>query len=267
MVELVEFFSYGFVQKALISGVILSISASLLGVIVLLRRMSFFSDAIAHASLLGIALGLIIQIHPTIGAIAGSILVGLFIAWLTQKRKLSSDTIIGVVFSSSVALAVFIISILDKVSVDLTALLFGNILAVSTQDIWLAGLVLILTLLFLRFYLKKMLKTVFSYDLARVEEKGVELMDYTFLALLALVIAISLKIIGAILVSALIIIPAATAQNLSRNLKQMFLLSLIIGIVSVLVGMFFSFVFDSPSGATIVLSSSFLFLISLFFRK
>lgn len=267
MTELLSFFSYGFVQRALLAGTILSVVTAILGVFVLLRRMSFFSDAIAHASLLGIAIGLIFAVQPIIGAIIGSILVGLLIAALSKKRTLPSDTIIGVVFSSSVALAIFIISILDSVSVDLTALLFGDILAVSQIDIWLAVIVFLLSMIFFKLYRKRMLLGVFSREIAKIEYKSIDRMDYIFLSLLALVIAVSLKILGVILVSALIIVPAASAQNISSNIRQMFIFAIIIGAISVVFGMFLSFIFDSPSGSTIVLVSSIFFVFSLFFRK
>lgn len=267
MTELIEFLSYGFIQRALIAGIITAIVSAALGVFVLLRRMSFFSDAIAHASLLGVALGLLLNINMTVGAIAVSILIGISIASMAKDRTLASDTIIGVVFSSSVALAVFIISLMDSVSVDLTSLLFGDILAVSKVDIWFTVVVAVLTIIFIRVFSKSMLKMIFNRDLAGVESKTVEMMDYLFLALLAVVIAVSLKIVGAILISALIIIPAATAQNISRNIRQMFVISIIVGIVSVILGMFFSFIFDSPSGSTIVLVSSVLFIVSILFKK
>lgn len=267
MTDLANFIGFAFVQRALIAGIILALVGATLGVFVLLRRMSFFSDAIAHVSLLGIALGFLLQINITIGAIAASVLIGLTIANLARRQNLASDTIIGVVFSASVALAIFIISLLDTVTVDLTSLLFGDILTVTRIDIWLGLIVLALTVLFLRYYTKPMLKMIFNRDIAVVEHKGIEVMDYLFLGLLALAIAVSLKIVGAILVSALIIIPAATAQNISSNLRQMFVISIIVGIVSVILGMFFSFVFDSPSGSTIVLIASILFTLSLLFRK
>lgn len=266
MTPLFTFLSYAFIQRSLIAGVVLAVVAALLGVFVVLRRMSFFSDAIAHASLAGVAIGLILSVHPTIGAVAVSVGIALLMGSIVQKRALASDTAIGVLFSSSIALAVFLISLMPNLRVDLSSLLFGDILAVSTTDIWISTILLLLTLVFLAVASKPLLTLVFNRDLVEVEQKHIARIDYAFLALLAITIAVSLKIAGAILVSALIIVPAATAQNLARNVRHMFLLSVAIAITSVLSGMYLSFLFDSPSGSTIVLVASGMFLLSLFVK-
>lgn len=266
MEALITFFSYAFIQRSLVAGIVLAVVAALLGVFVVLRRMSFFSDAIAHASLAGVAVGLIFSLHPTLGAVAVSVLIALLMGSIVQRRALASDTAIGVLFSSSIALAVFLISLMPNVRVDLSSLLFGDILAVSVTDIRLALALLVGTVLFLSVASKPLLTLVFNRDLVEVEQKNIQRIDYLFLTLLAITIAMSLKIAGAILVSALIIVPAATAQNLARNVRQMFVFSVILAVISVVVGMFFSFLFDSPSGSTMVLVSTMLFIVSLFFK-
>jgi zinc transport system permease protein len=263
MTTLTTFLSYAFIQRSLAAGVILALVAALLGVFVVLRRMSFFSDAIAHASLAGVAVGLILSIHPTVGAVVVSVGIALLMGSIVQKRALSSDTAIGVLFSSSIAFAVFLISLMPNLRVDLSSLLFGDILAVSSADIWISVVLLVLTLIFFAFASKPLLTLVFNRDLVEVEQKNISRIDYAFLALLAMTIAVSLKIAGAILVSALIIVPAAAAQNLARNVRQMFFFSVAIAITSVISGMYLSFLFDSPSGSTIVLVASAMFLLSL----
>lgn len=267
MISFAEFFAYTFIQRSLAAGTILAVVAAVLGVFVVLRRMSFFSDAIAHASLAGVAIGLALQISPTVGAIAISVIIALLMAELTQRKLLSSDTIIGVLFSSSIALAVFIISLLPQYRIDLTSLLFGDILVVSVGDIVLAAALLLATLVVMRLYGKTLIKLTFDRDVARIEDRSVNRVEYLFLFLLGFTIAAALKIVGAILVSALIILPAATAQHISRDLRQMFAISVSVSLISVLLGMYLSFVFDSPSGATIVLVLTTFFLGSLLFRK
>jgi len=267
MAEIEAFLSFPFIQRSLFAGILLAIVAATLGVFVVLRRMSFFSDAIAHASLTGVAIGLLLQIHPTIGAISISVLVGLMLGFIMRKRALAADTIIGVLFSSSVALAIFIISLLPGLQIDITGLLFGNILTTTQADIFMAILLFVLTVLFVRFATKPMLKHTFDPDIAEIEHKNIQLINYLFLALLAFTIAVSLKIVGAILVSALIIIPAASAQNISANLRSMAVWSFVFGLVSVVIGMYLSFVFDTPSGSTIVLASTTIFLLSLALKK
>lgn len=268
MNQIAVFLSYGFIQRSLIAGMLVAVAAALLGVFVVLRRMSFFSDAIAHASLAGVAIGLLLHLHPTIGAIAISLVIAMSMAGLLQKRTLSADTIIGVLFSTALALAVFIISTLPSARGDLNALLFGDILAVSRTDIVLAGALLIATILFMAGFTRSMVLLTFNRELAEVERgKLIRRADYAFLSLLALTIAISLKMIGAILVSALIIIPAATAQNVSRNLRQMFFYAIFFAVLSVVAGLLLSFTFNSPSGSTIVLTSGLFFILSLALRS
>jgi zinc transport system permease protein len=268
MNELAAFFSYAFIQRALIAGILVAVAAALLGVFVVLRRMSFFSDAIAHASLAGVAIGLLLQLHPTVGAIAVSLVIAMSMAGLLQRRTLSADTIIGVLFSTSLALAVFIISSLPSARADLNSLLFGDILAVTRTDILLALALLTATVVFMYLFTRSMVVMTFNRELAEVERgKTIKRVDYAFLGLLALTIAISLKMIGAILVSALIIIPAATAQNISRNLRQMFIFSIIFALLSVIFGLLLSFTFNSPSGSTIVLTSGAFFILSLALRS
>lgn len=267
MDQLTLFFSFPFIQRALIAGLILAVVSAILGVFVVLRRMSFFSDAIAHASLTGVAVGLLLQINPTIGAIVVSILVGLAMGFIMKKQSLASDTIIGVLFSSSVALAIFIISLLPGIQVDITSLLFGNVLTTTTADIYMAIVLLIATALFVRYATKPMLKYTFHTDIAEIEHKEMQVVNYLFLALLSLTIAVSLKIVGAILVSALIIIPAASAQNISKNLRSMVVFALLFGLISVFLGMYLSFIFDAPSGSAIVLTATSIFLLSLVLRR
>lgn len=266
MDALTEFLSFDFVQRSLLAGILLAVSAALLGVFVVLRRMSFFSDAIAHASLAGVAIGLLLGLHPTAGAVGISIAIALLMGTIVQRRSLASDTVIGVLFSSSIAFAVFLISLMPNVRVDLTSLLFGDILAVTLFDVRLAAGLLAATVVFLAVGTKQLLSIVFNRDLASVEHKRIVRLDYVFLGLLAASIAVSLKIAGAILVSALIIVPAATAQNIARNVRQMFVIAVLVSVVSVVAGLFVSFLLDSPSGATMVLVATACFISSLILR-
>lgn len=267
MIAISEFLSYAFIQRSLIAGLVLAVAAALIGVFVVLRRMSFFSDAIAHASLAGVAVGLALNVSPVLGAVLFSIGIALVMAGLTQRRLLASDTIIGVLFSSSIALAVFIISLLPQYRVDLTSLLFGDILVVSRTDIILSVFLLLATVGTMKYCGKTLVKLTFNRDVAMVEDKLVMISEYLFLTLVGFTIAVALKIVGAILVSALIILPAATAQHVSRDLRAMFGISILVAVASVLAGMYASFVFDSPSGATIVLVATAFFLGSFLFRR
>ncbi len=264
---MIDLLSYTFIQRALIAGIIIGVIASVLGVFVILRKMSFFSDAIAHSSLTGVALGVLLAVNPIIGAIVFSILVALGISYLNKKNVLSLDTIIGVFFSSSIALGVVIIGFLRGYRVDLFRFLFGDILGISSLDIIIMSVLGVAVLVFTFFFFKDFAKIAFYRDLAKVEGVPVNIFDYLFMIILALTIAVGIKIAGAILIGPLLIIPAAAAKNIARNLKTMFVMSVVFGILASLTGLVVSYYLDTASGPTIVLMGTFIFIITLSSRK
>jgi len=264
---MIDLLSYPFIQRALIAGVIIGVIAAILGVFVILRKMSFFSDAIAHSSLSGVALGVLFGINPLLGAVVFCVLVALGIAFLNKKGVLSLDSIIGVFFSATVALGVVIIGFLKGYRVDLFKFLFGDILGVSSLDIIIMSVLGVAVIVLVAFLFKDFAKIAFYRDLAQVEGVPVDFFDYLFMAVLALTIAVGLKIAGAILIGPLLIIPAAAAKNIARNLKTMFVLSIVFGILSSVTGLVVSYYLNTASGPTIVLMSTFIFIITLSSRK
>ncbi|MDD5043377.1 MAG: metal ABC transporter permease [Patescibacteria group bacterium] len=262
-----EFLAYSFIQRALIAGVIIGIITAVLGVFVILRKMSFFSDAIAHSSLTGIALGALLNFDPLLGAVVFCILVALGIAFLNKKSVLSIDAIIGVFFSASVALGVVVIGFLRGYRVDLFKFLFGDILGVTSWDIIIISVLGIAVLALVAFLFKDFAKIAFHRDLAEVEGLAVDFYDYLFMFILALTVAVGLKIAGAILIGPLLIIPPATAKNMAINLKEMLVFSVIVGVLSALIGIVASYYLNTASGPTIVLASSVIFIFSLFYRR
>src|SRR3989344_7564698 len=208
-----DFLQYPFIQRALLAGLLVGLTLALLGVFVVLRKMSFFGDAIAHFSFTGIALGFLFNINPIVSAVIFSILLALGIGLVQNRTAISADTTIGVFFSGAAAFGIFIIGLLHGYRSDLFQYLFGDILAITTLDIWLAAALLILTLFIFLLCWKDLFKITFNKEVARTNGVRVVFLEYLFLALLAAATAISIKIIGIILVTALLIIPAATAKN------------------------------------------------------
>jgi zinc transport system permease protein len=264
--DLLPILEYPFMQRALVAGVAVGFLCSVVGVYVTLRSMSFFSDAIAHSALAGIALGLLFGMAPVPAAVIFCVIVAAGITFLTYRTELTSDTVIGVFFSGSIALGVLLIGLQQGYQADLLTYLFGDVLAVSRLDVYLAlGLSLfVTTIVFSRSTL--LVKIAFNRDLAQVEGASVVVWDYIFMALLALTIAVSLKIVGIILVSALIIVPAATARNVARDFRTLMVLSIVVGLVSAVGGLIGSFYLDTASGPTIVMLSILLFILSLLAR-
>jgi zinc transport system permease protein len=264
--DLLPFLAYPFMQRALLASLVIGFLCAVVGVFVTLRSMSFFSDAISHSALAGIALGLLIGMDPVLAAVVFCVVVAAGITLLTFRTELSSDTVIGVFFSGSMALGVLLIGFQHGYQTDLLSYLFGDILAVSGMDVALAiGLTVLVTgVLFWRSTL--LIKLAFNRDLPRVEGAPVRRWDYIFMILLALTVAVSLKIVGIILVSALIIVPAAAARNLAGNFRGLMGIAATIGVVSAVSGLVASYYLNTPSGPTIVLVAISAFIVSFLGR-
>lgn len=260
---LTDFFQYPFLLRALIGVVILSILTSVLGGFVVLRRMAFFGDAIAHSSLAGIALGLLFGLDPIIGAIGFSLLVALGIAFVNQKKILALDTIIGVFFAAAVAIGVLVIGELRNVRIDLLGFLFGDILAISSSDLWVTGILALAVTTLVALATKPLVQIAFQEDLARVVGVPVKWYEYLFILVLALVVSLGIKVAGVILVGPLLIIPAAAAKNVARDFRGMTVLALGFGLFSGVGGLLFSYGFDTAAGPTIILVAAVIFLLTL----
>lgn len=267
MPELLDLLVLPFAQRAMLAGLAIAVVSGVLGVFIVLRGMAFFSDAISHASLLGIALALLFSLQPFVGAVAVALVAAAAIALLRGRTVLSLDTLIGVFFSAAVALGVVVIGFVKGFRADLVSFLFGDILALGSLDVAVAWVLsaVVLGLLFTSW--RAVVLNTLHRDLAAVEGVPVVRTDLLFLLLTALVVAVAINIAGVILVTALLIVPAATAQNLARTLRGMVFWSVAVSCVSLFGGLLLSFLFDLPSGPTIVLSSSVLFGVSLLARR
>lgn len=263
---MLELLTLPFFQRALIVGIILSVLMAIIGVFVVLRRMAFFSDAIGHAALTGIALGLLLHINPYVSALVFSLLVALGISFVRVKSKLPLDTLLGVFFSGSVALGVILVQLTPGYQSNLISFLFGDILAVSQLDVYITFFVSAAVLLIVLFAGKSFIAITFDSDLARAEGIRVDVHELLFLLLLAGIIALAIKLVGIVLVTALLIVPAATAHNLTRSLTALFIGSTIISVSAMVIGMLASAVLNTASGPTIVLTGSAFFALSLFLR-
>ena len=254
-------------QRALITGIILAVVLSYLGILVILRKMSFFADGIAHSSLAGVAIGVLASFYPLLSAIAFSLLMGLLIYYLEEKSKLSSDTIIGIIFSSGLALGAMLMSFKSGYQPELISFLFGNILAITWLDLIIIATVGFLIVLFVKLYYKKLVLISLNKDLAQAQGlKGKSLKLFFYLALSTAVV-LAIKVLGLILASALLIIPVATAKSFSKSLKHLNFLAIFIGIITVFLGLLLSYYFDLSTGPTIVLLGAVFFFFSLLFKK
>ncbi|MBI2416132.1 MAG: metal ABC transporter permease [Candidatus Kerfeldbacteria bacterium] len=265
--NLITMLSFPFIQRALLVGCIIAITSAFLGVFVTLRNMSFYTDAIAHSALAGIALGLLLHLPPLWATILFCILLGLITAYVKQRSQVSTDTVIGVLFAGGIALGIVLISQLEGYRADLFSLLFGDILAVSWNDIIISAGLSIIIVLFLLATGKRLVLSTFSSDFSYVRGVNAKAIDYAFFVITALTIAVGIQSIGIVLITGLLIIPAATSRNLARSFKQLAFIAALVSVIATLGGITLSYYFNLPSGPTIILVSVALFMLSLLHHR
>jgi zinc transport system permease protein len=261
MIEIIEL---PFMQRALIGGIMVGFLASYYGVFVVQRGLSFLGSGLAHAAFGGIALGLLLETEPLWIAVPFTVFVALGITWVKENTALGSDTAIGIFFSVSMALGIVFLFLKKSYSDDAFTYLFGSILAVTWRDIIFTSIV-VLTTFFVGPLWKRWAYTAFDRELAQTDHLPVRRDDYLMSTLVAISIVVSIKVVGIVLIAAFLVIPAATARIISNTFKKMTILSVTLGILSAVVGLWISYYLDVPSGAAIILFQAFLFLIALIF--
>ncbi|WP_119318800.1 metal ABC transporter permease [Companilactobacillus formosensis] len=268
MASIVEFFNaltkYDFLQSALLTAVMVGIMSGIIGSFIILRGMSLMGDAISHAVLPGVAVAYMLGINILLGASVFGVLAALLIGFVASRSKIKTDTSIGVVFSAFYALGFILISMAES-STNLHHILFGNILAVSDSDIMTTAVVLGLVILFVVVFYKELLVTSFDETYARTYGLKVQVIHYALMLVLTLVTVSALQTVGIILVVAMLITPAATAFLWTDKLNIMLVLSAVIGIISAITGLYFSYTFNWASGPAIVIVAASLFALSFIF--
>lgn len=248
-----EILSYGFMQRAIITGIVVGILTGVISVFVVLRRVAFVGSGISHAAFGGVAIGFLAGINPMITAMIYSILIAFGIERISSRGKVAEDTAIGVFFSSSMALGIVLIGLSKSYNVDLFGYLFGSILAISEKEMWLTIGITLVILTTLVMIIKELLSITFNEELAVVSGIPTRLIKSIFLVSMAVAIVMSIKVVGIILVSALLVIPGAVAQLLSRSFYSMILISCFIALFSTITGLYLSYQFDLSPGGMIVL--------------
>ncbi|MBC1290359.1 metal ABC transporter permease [Listeria booriae] len=255
---------YEFLQKALLTSVIVGIVSGVIGSFIILRGMSLMGDAISHAVLPGVAVSYMLGVNFFFGAAAFGVIAALGIGFVNQNSRIKNDTAIGIVFSSFFALGIIMISLAQS-STDLYHILFGNVLAVRNSDMWITLVIGAVVLLLVGLFYKELL--VSSFDPVMAESYGlkVRVLHYFLMTLLTLVTVASLQTVGIILVVAMLITPAATAYLLTNRLLVMLFLAAGFGALSAVIGLYFSYMYNLASGASIVLAATVLFILVFVF--
>jgi zinc transport system permease protein len=252
-----------FLVRASLAGIGVALVAGPLGCFVVWRRLTYFGATLSHAALLGIAMGFLLDVDLRIGVFAVAVVMSVALIYLQRLVTISSDTLLGLLAHSTLAIGLVVMSFLDTVRIDLMSYLFGDILAVSAKDLlWLAAGVVVVLIVLTLFWRQFMMCTIHE-ELARVDGIAVERMQLLFLLLLAVVIAVGMQLVGLLLMMSMLIIPAAAARRFSRSPQAMASIAALIGVLAVGVGLWSSLSFDTPAGPSVVVASTIAFFISI----
>ena len=265
MTLILEPLAYSFMQRGLIAALMVGILCSIVGCYVVLRSMAFLGDALAHAILPGVAIAYLLQVNLMAGALLAAIVVAIGIGFFSRQGTLKEDTAIGILFTAALALGVAIISTIRSYATDLTHILFGNILGVSANDLWIIAGVGIFVLAVLLVLYRPFLVISFDPVLASTMRLPVQLLRNLLLVLLALSIVVSIQAVGVALAAAMLVTPAATAYLLTKRLTRMMAVSAVLGAISSISGLYISYYANIASGSAVVLTATAMFLFAFFF--
>tara|TARA_B110000503_G_scaffold86844_1_gene132114 strand:+ start:2633 stop:3427 length:795 start_codon:yes stop_codon:yes gene_type:complete len=256
-----------FLLWAWLGGLMIAAITGPLGCFMVWRRMAYFGDTLAHAALLGVALGLLLHINISMAVVLVCLLLALLLSTLMHKRIIATDTLLGILSHASLSLGLISLSLFDHKAIDLMGFLFGDLLAIGYQDLtWIAfacGLVLVILI---RIW-KPLLAITVNEELAQVEGINVAWIRTLLMLLVAVVIAVAMKVVGVLLITSLLIIPAAAARRLSNSPEQMALLASLLGMLAVSGGLALSWFYDTPAGPSIVVIASALFFVLFSFPR
>lgn len=266
-IDMIEMFEYDFMQRAFAAGIIIAVLASVSGTFVVLKRYSMISETLAHSALVGVAVGLVADYNPLWSAVLFAIASALLIEYLRSAFSLYSDAVLSILLSGSLAIAVIIVSLGGAFNNSLFSYLFGSILSVSTQDVITIAIFGILSLGTLMLFSKELYFIAYDEEVAKTSGIKVKMLNFLLVMVVATIIALSIRVVGSLLIGALMVIPTVSALQYRVGFFKTVFISLIFALVSVILGMTLSFYFSLPSGATIVLCVLGIFILSLVINR
>ncbi|WP_156481661.1 metal ABC transporter permease [Anabaena sp. 4-3] len=258
--DLMSLLQFPFMQRAIAGAVLMGVLGGLLGGFVILRQLSFFSHAVSHAALVGVALGVLLQLNPTWMLLPFTLVFGVIVLYVIDKTDLASDSVLSIILSGALAIGVILASLIQGYRGNLMGVLFGDILAIDTTDLILTLLVLVASSIFLLSTLRQQILLTLNLDVAKVQGIPVQLYRYGFVVLLSLAVAVAIKAVGVLLVNAFLVIPASTAKLMSHHFSRFLWISMIVGSSSSIAGIVVSGAFNLASGPSIVLVQFLLFV-------
>ncbi len=264
---MLDMFHYEFMQRALLAGFIIAILASVSGSFIVLKRYSLITETLAHSSLVGVAIGIFTGTSTLWMAVIVSILSAWLIEYLRDRFDLYSDAILAIFLSGSLALAIIIVSLSGAFNNSLFSYLFGSILAVSNYDLIVMSIFGIISLVLLLGFSKELLFIAYDEEVAKTSGIKIKRLNYLLVTVVAIIVALSIRIVGTFLIAALMVIPTITALQFKKSFVKTVLLSLLFACLSVFIGMVLSYLFSLPSGATIVMCVIIIFILSLLINR
>ena len=252
---------------SLLAGLSLTCLTGPLGTFVVWRRMSYFGDTLSHAALLGVAFGFLLNINLFYAIILVTLILAIGLLWLESQKQLPVDTLLGILAHSALSLGLVVISLMNNIRIDLMGYLFGDLLSITMFDFYQIIVCVVIIGLLLVWRWNHFLFITVSEELAFSHGINVPITKFILTILLALTIGIAMKFVGALIITALLIIPAATAKYYAKNPESMAIIAILIGMISIIGGILFSLFYDTPTGPSVVLSNTCLFFISLFISK
>ena len=258
---------FDFMQNALVAGLLVSIACGIVGTYVVVNRIVFISGGIAHTAYGGIGLGYLLGFNPVLGAVGFSLIAALGMAWVQRHTRQRADTIIGVMWAVGMALGIILIDLGQGYKADLMSYLFGSILAVPRADLWLMLILDIIIVVVVALFYKELLVISFDETFAEISNVPVEGLYLLLISLIALTVVMLMRVVGLIMVIALLTIPAAIAAQYTQSLKRMMAIAIVLGAVFTLVGLWLSYALNLTSGATIILVSGVSYMLSLLLKR
>ncbi|MEN8262593.1 MAG: metal ABC transporter permease [Nitrospirota bacterium] len=262
-----EIFQFSFMVRAFAAGTIIGVIAPLIGTFLVIRRFSRLADTLAHVSLAGVAIGLLTRTDPVVSAVIVSVFTAVAVEKLRESKKIFGESALALFLWSGMAVAVVIISLARGFNIGLFSFLFGSIATVSQGDLYFIGTLGIFVIIMVISFYKELFFVSSDEELAIVSGVNAKVFNLILMILAAVTISLSMRIVGILLIGALMVIPVITAMQFSRSFKQTLLYSVLISIVSVITGLFLSYYFDLASGGTIVLVSMVIFLTGMFLKR
>jgi len=260
---MIEMLQYDFMIRAFLAGIIIAVLAAISGSFIVLRRYSMITETLAHSALVGVAVGVIAGTSPLWMAVVAALVSAWTIEYLRSNFQLYSDSVLAIILSGSLALAVIIVSLAGAFNSSLFSYLFGSILSVTQEDLIIMSIFGVIALSLLGLFYKELYFIAYDEEVARTSGIKVDLLNFLLVSIVAIIIALSIRIVGTLLIGAMMVIPTVAALQFKQGFAKTIAIALLFSLLAVIVGMSSSYFFSLPSGATIVLALLFIFIFSL----